>query len=107
MAITSASLVRTGPVAARLEYASDQVSPTFRVYRDGVLIATTAATWLDVAFGRGEYPVFEVYDDATAPGLCYPDRATVQWRGQGAGIAHYRVEQFVGAAWAVKARVPE
>jgi hypothetical protein len=108
MAITSLTVTRTGPSSARLTFTSGLVSPTFYVWRDGTLIATTANGFYDALLSPAQYPTFAVFDDAAAvPTNRFPDHVDVQWLTGGSSIAHYRVEQLVGAAWLLRARITE
>jgi hypothetical protein len=106
--ITSLTISRTGPYSARLDFASSLATPTFYVWRDGSPLGSTADTFWDVLLSSGEYPTFEVFDSSAAlPSNRFPDHVDVQWRGGGSGISHYLVQQLVGAAWTLRARVPE
>jgi hypothetical protein len=108
MAITSLTCTRTGPSSARLTFTSSLATPTFYVWRDGRLLGATENGFWDVLVMAGEYPVFEVFDDAATPPLSrFPDHVDVQWFTGGALVAHYLVEQLVDAAWLLRARIAE
>ena len=107
MAVTSLTVSDLGGGAYRLEWASDLATPTFYVYRDGVLVTTTELTSLVVGVGAGESPVYEVLDDAgAAPAAAYPAYATLAWY-PAPGAAAYRVEELVSGAWAVRATLED
>lgn len=85
MAVTFNPPQQLSRTSWRLSWSSDLSPPvTFRVYRDGVLIATTQARTLDVtqpADGSGS-PLYEVLDDpAIEPGEIIPDHIELFWRG--------------------------
>jgi len=108
MAVT-VTISRTGPESVRLVLSSDLGgTPTFYIWRDGVLVAsTTAAAW-DTAVPRGHVPVFDVFDDADSePDFLLPRTVTVQWQGGGSAVDHNRVERYVDAAWPLQARMAE
>src|SRR5687768_4606477 len=93
--VTSLTVTNVGGGAYRLDWASDLVSPTFYVYRDGVLVLTTRLTSLVVGvdLAAGEAPVYEVLDDAAAtPGTAYPNYALLAWYA-GPGASEYLIEE--------------
>src|SRR5688572_25678159 len=97
--VTFSEPIRVGPRTWRLSWSSDLVDPTFRVYRDGVLIATTRAASITVTVPDGQSPTFEVLDDAdTAAAAGYPGQALLFWQ-RTSGADKYRVEELVGAVW--------
>ena len=105
--VTSLTVRDLGGGAFLLEWASDQPSPTFSVYRDGALVTTTRQTSLVVSVPVGEAPVYEVLDDAGAgPAPGYPNYALLAWYAS-AGAASYRVEEWVSAAWAGRATLED
>lgn len=108
MAITELSLTRTSPSTVRLDFSSDLASPTFCVWRDGVLaVATTMASYT-AGVPNGTYPVWDVFDDAASePDLVLPSQLVVQWEGLGGNAASYRVEAYEDAAWVTKDRQAE
>jgi hypothetical protein len=91
----------------RLSWTDTLPSPTFYIYRDGVLIDTTTQTEILVAVGVGESPVFEVLDDpAAVPQSAFPPYAILAWYPSPA-TDHYRIEQFISAAWSVIASIAD
>lgn len=94
--------------SASYEYSWSGTSP-YDVYQDGdeVLFQTTDTSLIVHAPDSLEPPALEIFDadDTTTPeSLLYPPRATLQWRGV-SQAEHYRVEQFVDAAWATQVPV--
>jgi hypothetical protein len=105
--ITDLSIMYAGPLAWRLRWASDDPDATFRVYRDGQLIAQTEQTEAIVAVVPGTAPVFEVLDDPDEePSDGFPPYVTLQW-AQTAETAEYRVEELVSAVWTTLATIPD
>lgn len=78
---------------------------TFYVYRDGVLVKTTALTTYEVGSTDGEGPVYEVFDDAgERPAYAFPNYALLAWYAA-PGAGEYVVEQFVAGSWVERARL--
>lgn len=112
MSITSVTSQRLAGGSWRVTWASDLGTPTFYVYRDGSLVAVTQATSRTFTVPTGHSPVIEVFDSSsTSPSAVYPGQATVAWyRPSGAAqadIDHYRVEEYVSAAWTLRKKVVE
>jgi len=106
MAVTSLTVTRTSG-GWRLAFASGLADATFYVWRDGVLLGSTTATWWDVVAEAGTYPVWEVFDDAGDEPLGrFPGTVTLQWRAV-AAAAHYVVEEYAAGAWVERAQVAE
>ena len=108
MAVTFRQPRRTGSDAWVIAWTSDQVSPTYRVYRDGRLIATTTAQSITITVAAGsETPVIEVLDDAAdLPAAGFPGRALLAWfRSATGSLNHFRVEEYVGAAWTLRRKL--
>lgn len=97
--VTFAEPVQTGLYTWLLAWTSDQVSPTFRVYRDGVLLSEQTAAEYELSVTGGEVPVIEVLDDASAnPQSSFPNGLTLGWRTDPES-ATYRVDRWTGADW--------
>lgn len=109
MAITSFTAEALDANTWRLAWVSDLAGDvTFYLWRDGLLVLTTALGSTIVSVGAGESPVFEVFDDAgDVPADAHPRWMMLQWYGQGDTTDEYRVQQFVGAAWTDVATVRE
>jgi len=85
-------------------------TPTFYVYQDGVLVNTTVDTEMVFMAELGECPLVEILDDADAvPMTAYPGRLTLAWYATAAptGTDHYKIEEYVDAAWVIRANVRE
>jgi len=88
----------------RIAWTSGLEDPTFTIYLDGELFATTAATHLDLYVEPGSSPVLEVVDDGAAASQAFPGRLRLQW-GREDDTDHYLIEEVVDAAWTERARV--
>lgn len=106
MTVSITSCVNTSPTSFRVVWSSDLATPTYRVYVDGALAYTTTATEGVFSAAGGVYPVIEIRDDALAPASAHPPRVTLQW-ARVAEAAEYRIYEYVGGAWALRAVVPE
>jgi len=105
MTVSMLPPVQLGAHLWRLRWTSDVEAPTYRVYRDGVLMATQTGQTLDLAVGDDESPMIEVLDDPDAnPARAWPSRLTVCWYAT-AGAEHYRIEEQVSGSWVLRARV--
>ena len=105
MSVTIEQPQRVGPGAWRITWSSDLSDPTFYVYRDGRLIATTALTSLVFTIAAGESPVIEVFDDAaTLPSTAFPGRVTLAWYAI-AAVDHYRIDEYVASVWTQRRRI--
>jgi hypothetical protein len=98
MAITSVTQTIIGPNMVRVTWASDDPTPLFRIWRDGLLVATTTATYMDFYLEAGENMVLDVYDDTTVPSAAFPGRMVLFWYHV-AGAEKYRIEEYIAAAW--------
>lgn len=105
--ITALTATPAGDLLWLLAWASDLAAPVFRIFRDGRLVDTTTLTEALVSAAPGEAPVFEVLDDPlAAPTPAYPPYLLLTWLSV-PGCDHYRVEQFVSAAWTARKDVPD
>jgi hypothetical protein len=104
--ITAFTASQVGPSTWLLAWVSDATAPSYRVYRDGLLISRPGAAELLVAIAAGESPVFDVLDDDSDPA---PDRhpafVTLAWQASPDATAYYRVDQYIDSAWTEQARV--
>jgi len=107
VAITSLSITRVSPVAVQLSFASSLADPTFYIWRDGSLIATTtASTYLDMV-PVGACPIYDVFDDAAdEPSEVYPAYLHLQWRAVD-NADYYRVERHNGSQWVEQVRITD
>ena len=102
MTVTMNAPKRVGPRAWRLSWSSTESAPTYRVYRDGLLVAQTTATEITLSVDEGEAPVVQVLDTAAAvPDEGHPGRATLGWYAV-LGADHYRVEEYVATVWTLR-----
>jgi hypothetical protein len=86
--------------------ASDLASPTFYVYVNGELFATTEETTIDIPVPLGRIVAVEVFDDAgTAPSAYFPSTVTLRWTGQG-NEALFRIEKYEDSTWSTVGQVP-
>ena len=104
--ITDLSIMYAGPLAWRLRWASDDPAATFRVFRDGLLIAQTERTEALVSVIPGTSPVFEVLEAGGEPSDGFPGFVTLQW-AQATATAEYRVEEEIAAVWTTLATVAD
>lgn len=98
--ITLLTKQQLGPQMWELTWASDLGgTPTFYVYRDGILALSTTRTSHRFQVFEGEILQIEVLDDAnTLPATVYPRNVLLQWEPV-ANSAKYLVQQWDGAAW--------
>jgi len=107
MTVQNLTASRVGAAAWRITWTSDQPSPTYRVYRDGVLVTTTVAESITIAVGPAESPVIEVLDDPAAiPMTTHPRRLSLAWYHTDLA-EHYRVEQYIDSAWVYRAKLTD
>jgi hypothetical protein len=103
--VTSLTVTDLGGGVFRLDFASDLDSPTFYVYRDGVLETMTESTSVEVR--TADAAIIEVLDDPdAAPGAAYPNHALLSWYPS-PGAASYRVEERVAGLWTVRATLED
>ena len=93
-----------GSGAYLITWSSDQVSPTYRVYLDGVLVSTqTVAS--SVLRAEGTAPILEILDvpdDVAAD--AFPDHFTLGWITS-TNTSRYRIEKYSNGAWTATATV--
>jgi hypothetical protein len=106
--VTVESVTQVGVDSWEIAWSSDQVidaNNPYRVYEDGVLIATQTAETLVVQASAARRPVYEILDDADAvPQPGYPAYAILSWYLD-EDAAFYRIEQFDGSTWNVVATI--
>ena len=104
-AITMLEPVQLDSRTWRVSWSYPAQDPTFYVYRDGVLLGSTQQTWWDFALDSGEGLVIEVQADAgRLPVSAFPARLTLCWYAA-ADAEHYRIEEYVGTTWTLRARL--
>jgi len=94
------------PRTVRVTWSSDLGSPTYRVYRDGALVATTTTPQMAFTVDPDANLDLVILDTADAPAPKYPARWTLGWWPV-PGADAYRVEEYVGAAWTLRAEVQD
>lgn len=105
MTVTMSAPLALDAGAWRLAWSSDLTGPTYYVYRDGRLVATTAARQMDFAVAEGECLAVEVLDDPDEmPASAFPGQLDLHWYSV-AGTASYRIEEYVGTTWTLRAIV--
>ena len=104
--VSLVSMYYIGPGQLRIVYSSDASDPTFTIYREGVLIATTTQTEITLAVAPGTSPVIEILDDGSAPTPAYPAQIILTWLAV-AGSANYQIAQYNGSSWTTLATITD
>jgi hypothetical protein len=103
MTVTMNPAKRMGGNSWWLSWSSDLTDPTFYIYdlSGNGLLSTTKETGMLVICEAGESRVIEVRDAvwANVP-RGFPGRLDLFWYAT-ADTAHYRIEEYVGSAWAL------
>ena len=107
MAVTVSSARQLSPRSFLVGFTSTLSSPTFYVYLDGTLIETTQRAQSVINVEPNVQFILEVLDSPTdTPVVVYPSRWWLNWGPSSGAVDHYRVEEFVSAAWVLRAKVP-
>jgi len=97
--ITSLTKQQLGPQMWELTWASDLPTPTFYIYRDGILALSTTRTSHRFQVFEGEILQIEVLDDAnTLPQPVFPRNVLLQWEPV-TNAEKYLVQQWIDSAW--------
>lgn len=105
--VTIESLTKIGLYSWKLKFSSELEEPTFYIYLDGNLIAETEQTEYDIAINVDEGSVIEILDNADEqPMQIFPGRLRLGWFFV-EGTDYYRIDEYVGAAWVERYRMPE
>jgi len=107
MAVTvdSVLVLQEAPRVVRVTVSSDEASPTYYWYREGVLEGQGVQPWRDFTLEEGESLMVEVFDSAGAtPSTGYPRRLRLSWYAVGADA--YRVEYWEDDSWATEVTLP-
>lgn len=106
MAVDSLRQEFISPTLVRVYFTSTLESPTFYVWVDGALFGTTTGAYMDIPVGLNRIAQVDVFDDANdAPAVVLPSTVILRWEDM-TEAAIFRVEQWVDAAWVVRAQVP-
>lgn len=98
--VTIESITRLSARTWRLAYSSDQGDPVYTIRVGGEIAATTRlGEYVLTLVDGSERPLVEITDGSEAgTERAWPTRMTLAWYASLA-TDHYRVEQFIGAAW--------
>lgn len=102
MSVTFAQPVRVGPNSFRFRWSSDADAPVYRVHKAGVFQFATETNHATFTFQQGETPAIEVLDGTEPIAAAAEAPVELMW-ARDEGAAKYRIEEFVGAAWVVRA----
>lgn len=108
MAVSISEPVQTGPRTFRIDYSTDLGAGTlFYVYQDGSLIGSTYLTSWDFSVQPGDVIDIQILDSATDElEDVFSGRVTLGWEA-GESVDYYLVEEYVSAAWVIRARVED
>lgn len=99
MAVTITSRTRYDANTWRIDWSSDLGgTPTFYIYRNGILVEQTTRTWAQIYVEGGASIDIEVLDTTAAPQAGYPDRAELIWEHVTDALK-YKVEEYVDSIW--------
>lgn len=108
MAVTMADPVWLDARTVRLAWSSDEEDPTYYVWRDGALVATTEASSMDFTLSAGEVLTVDVFDDsADVQSNAWPGRLTLNWFDAGDDVDYFRCEEYSGGEWVERAQLSE
>jgi hypothetical protein len=100
MSVSNLTAKLAGPFAWRVTWTSDADNPTFRVFRDGILVAVTNTPQAMIAVAPGESPSIDVLDDPDdSPEPAYPAHVILNWGPSTPAAESYRVDKLAGAKW--------
>ena len=107
MAVTNLTAKQISDTRWRVTWDSTLASPTYYVYRDGLLMMQTRQELYEFDAARGEQVQIDVLDDmAAAPAEVYPGKMILSWEPVD-GANHYRIDEKVGGTWTERARIQE
>lgn len=92
----------------RITFSSDLGgTPTFFIYVDGKLVSEQQHTDYIVYLSAGHSPHIMILDALDAEHIeRFPGRIMAQWSDT-AATDHYRLEEFISAAWVLRAKIPD
>lgn len=101
MAVTEYEPTHLGGRNWRLRYISSLGgTPTYYIWRNGVLIDTTTATTYDVFVDVNDRVQFDILDTAATPSITHECFATVWWNGKSDAVSYSVEQRKDGGAWA-------
>ena len=99
MAVTITDKTRYDANTWRIDWSSDLGgTPTFYVYRNGILVEQTTRTWTQFYVEPSASIDIEVLDTTDAPQAGYPDRAELIWEHVTDALK-YKVEEYIASVW--------
>jgi len=102
VAVTINSPVKIGRNRWKLSWSSDLPTPTYYVWKNGTLVATTTYTEMDFSADGNSELFVDVFDSATdAPALGVNGRVTLGWQPV-SGATSYRIEEKVSGVWTAR-----
>ncbi len=104
MAVTINEPVEITSTTWLLTWSSSLGSPTYRIYRDGVLVSTQTTTEYTLTISDGYAPVIEILDDATEAQPAFPGVLVLGWRND-ADAAQYKIEEYAAGVWVLRETV--
>lgn len=98
MAITITDIIQVDEFTFRVFWSSD-VGPPFRVYFQGVLVATQTDTQFDFTVPVGDHPHYEILDGTCQiPEIAFPGRISLNWESINDAL-EYSIEELDGTSW--------
>lgn len=107
MAVTNLTAKQISDTRWRVTWGSTLASPTYYVYRDGLLMMQTRQESYEFDAARGEQVQIDVLDDMDdAPTEVYPGKMILSWEPVD-GANHYRIDEKIRGTWTERARIQE
>lgn len=105
LALTQCRRLPSGEVY--IAWTTGDFGPPYRVFVNGVQVATTRATRMLKLIALDESAIIEVLDDPSAsPSIVRSARLNLGW-AQSSGADHYRVERKIDSVWTEIDRVKD
>ena len=108
MAVTIQPPEQIGSWSWLISFSSSLEDPTFYVYVNGKLYATTDQENIIITISPGETSenvYVEIFDSAgETPAEVFPGRLTLHWKAS-SNTDYYRIDECVDASWVERARV--
>ena len=107
MAVTELAPLHKGGMDWELRYSSDLPgTPTFYIYRDGVLLGTTTSTTYHVVVQPSDSFIFEILDDTSDPSTVQSTRGELIIQASPYAV-YYVIEQYIASVWTEVARIQD